>query len=288
MVLTHEVGQHLELSDPGTSQIRWRYVYAGKPKPFFHPLATPAGRVLSLLEPFDHWWQRGLWFSIKFVNGHNFWEEKENTVWGTQRTIAPPTVAHQNSGRLTIFSRLEWIAPGEAGVMFEEQRKVDYRPLDDRSYALDFLFSLTPIHDTKLDRTPFTTWGGYGGLSFRGTKDWHEPRLLFSDGSSSTRPVGNRALWCDLSGYLDGGVRPTGGIAMFDHPSNPRHPSPWYGGCEASHFFNAAFLFHEPMEISAGEPLNFRYRVLVHDGMGEKESLQKSYEEYLAGEKTAT
>ena len=89
------------------------------------------------------------------------------------------------------------------------------------------------------------------------------------------RPVGNKALWCDLSGYLDGGVRPTGGIAMFDHPSNPRHPTPWYGGTEVSIFFNAAFLFHEPMEVPGGEPINFRYRVLVHDGWGKKSICRK-------------
>ncbi len=288
MNLNHEVGKHLELVDPARGHVLWRYVYSGKPKPFFHPLATPAGRVISLLEPWDHWWQRGLWFAIKFVNGYNFWEEKEGTVWGVQRTLAPPTVAHREDGHLSMFSRLQWVGPGDVGVVFDEQRKIEYRPIDERSYALDFLLNLTPTADSKLDRTPYTTWGGYGGLSFRGTRDWHEPRLLFSDGSTATRPVGNKALWCDLSGYLDGGVRPTGGIAMFDHPSNPRHPTPWYGGTEVSIFFNAAFLFNEPMEIAGGEPLNFRYRVLVHDGMGEREYLQKEYDHYLAGDKSAT
>jgi len=285
MTLTHEVGKHLELVDPAHGGlVLWRYVYAGKPKPFFHPLCTPSGRVLSLLEPYDHWWQRGLWFAIKFVNGENFWEEKEGTVWGEQRTVAPPAVNHLEGGRITIFSRVQWDRPRGSGVIFDEQRKFEYRPVDERSYALDFLFSLTPTDDVKLDRTPFTTWGGYGGLTFRGTKDWHQPQLLFSDGSTSTRPVGNSALWCDLSGWLDGGIRPSGGIAMFDHPSNLRHPTPWYGSIEASHYFNPAFLFHEPMVVAAGEPLNLRYRVLVHDGMGEREWLQKKYEEYLATE----
>ena len=132
MILNHEIGKHVELINPAGGQPLWRYVYSGKSKPYFHPLATPAGRVISLFEPFDHWWQRGLWFAIKFVNGHNFWEEKDNTVWGTQRTISPPTVAHRGDGVISIFSRLQWVGPGDAGVLLDEQRKIEYRAVDER------------------------------------------------------------------------------------------------------------------------------------------------------------
>ena len=31
-----------------------------------------------------------------------------------------------------------------------------------------------------LDRTPFTTWGGYGGLAFRGAGDWTDTRILLA------------------------------------------------------------------------------------------------------------
>ncbi|MGD1276741.1 MAG: PmoA family protein [Tepidisphaeraceae bacterium] len=288
MRLCHEIGQYLELQDSPDRPPIWRYVYAGKPKPFFHPLRTPAGHVLTLLEPHDHWWQRGLWFTVKFINGENFWEEKDGTVWGTQRTLAPLAVTHLDDGRISVFCRVQWVRPNDAGIVFNEQRKFEYRPLEEHAYALDFLFNLTPTADLKLDRTVFTTWGGYGGLTFRGTRNWQEPRLLLADGTTSSRPIGPRATWCDLSGNLDGGVRPSGGIAFFDHPSNPRHPTPWYGDTGATHYFNAAFLFHEPMEIPGGEPINFRYRVLVHDGIWEKDRLQKAYEEYLADQKTAS
>lgn len=284
MTLTHEIGQHLQLAESSRQKPLWRYVYAGKARPFFHPLATPAGHVLSLFEPHDHWWQRGLWFAIKFVNGENFWEEKDNTVWGTQQTIGTPTATHHPDGSISVFSRINWIRPKNAATIINEQRKFDYRPLDKDSYALDFLFSLTPTDDVKLDRTVYTTWGGYGGLTFRGTRDWHEPRLLFSDGSTSPRPIGNPALWCDLSGPLDGGIRPFGGIAMFDHPGNPRHPSPWYGNTNPSHYFNASFLFHEPMDLPGGEALNLRYRVVVHDHLWEEDRLQSAYDKYIAAE----
>lgn len=50
-----------------------------KPKSHFHPLATVEGRVLTALEPADHPWHRGLWWSWKYINGVNYWEENRDT-----------------------------------------------------------------------------------------------------------------------------------------------------------------------------------------------------------------
>ena len=285
MILRHDLGTSLELANPNAEQPLWRYVYGGKPKPFFHPLCTPAGHVLTLFEPHDHLWHRGLWFTIKYINQENFWEEKDDEPWGKQVTLLPPTVTPGDDGRISVSSRLEWRRPAEKGpvengIVISEERQFDFIPMGSDAYALDFLFSLTPMNDLKLDRTVFTTWGGYGGLTFRGNRNWQETRLLFSDGTTSDRPIGYSADWCDLSGKIDGGKDATAGIAIFDHPSNLRHPTPWYGGTGPGHYFNAAFLFHEPLEIKTGTPLTFRYRAIVHDGIWGKEQLAGQYDEY--------
>ncbi len=279
MILHHNIGRSIELADPARELPLWRYVYGGKPKPYFHPVCTPAGHCLTLFEPHDHIWHRGLWYTIKFINEENFWEERE--PFGTQQTALPPSVAHAEDGRIVLDSRLAWVRPDGGAAVFHEARRISYAPLDDQSYALDFETTLTAQADLALDRTPFTTWGGYGGLILRGNRNWRETRLLFPDGSTSDRPTGNRALWCDLAGTFDGGLEQTGGVAMFDHPENPRHPSPWYGATGPGHYFNAAFLFHEPMSVAAGQSLAFRYRVLIHDQVWEVARLQAAYEAYL-------
>jgi hypothetical protein len=294
MILKHELGKSVELAEPGRELPRWRYVYSGKPKPYFHPICTPAGHCLTLFEPHDHVWHRGLWYTIKFINGENFWEEHE--PYGTQQTQSlsvvtedPPvrasaTVRRSPPLRVRVAGRAVWVRPGGAGQVFREERRFNYEPLDDDCYALDFSTVLTAQADLLLDRTPFTTWGGYGGLTFRGSRNWQQTRLLFSDGSTSDRPTPVIANWCDLSGKLDGGPNQTGGIALFDHPNNPRHPTPWYGATGPGHYMNAAFLFNEPMNVAEGETLLFQYRALVHDGIWEVERLQSAYEDYLGGE----
>ena len=74
------------------------------------------------------------------------------------------------------------------------------------------------------------------------------------------------------------------GIAMLDHPENPRHPVPFYGSTRAatygegwSNFLNAAFLFHEPLDVGAGEPLRIRHRVVVHDGVWDAERVEAAW-----------
>lgn len=282
MLLRHLLGQSLELQHPERETPLWRYVYGGKPKPFFHPLHTPAGFCLSLFEPHDHIWHRGLWFTIKFLNGENFWEEgSEKEDHGTQRTALPPSVTHAEDGAITWVQQQSWERPAGAGSCFRETRRITYRPVDANSYALDWDISLVAQLDLLLDRTPFTTWGGYGGLTMRGNRNWQNTRLLLSDGEAYERPKGVPALWADLSGTFDGGPGKTGGIAIFDYPGNRRHPSPWYGATGSGHYFNAAFLFHEPLQLSQDEELRLRYRALIHDGILDTPQLQAAYDDYV-------
>ena len=118
MILQHDVGTSIELSNPESRCPVWKYVYGGKPKPFFHPLCTPSGHVLTNFEPHDHVWHRGLWFTIKFINGENFWEEKP--PFGTQRTLLPPTITHARHGHISVFSALDWTSPDDKTIVISE------------------------------------------------------------------------------------------------------------------------------------------------------------------------
>jgi hypothetical protein len=248
----------------------WTYVAGHRKKPHVHPLATPSGRVLTRVEPADHPWHRALWFTIKYVDGDNFWEE------------APPygVLRHVDDETIT------WIRPDRETVAITEHRRLTSGDIDDGAYALDWDTTLVPAADAVLDRTEFTTWGGYGGLSLRGRADWTDTRLLLSDDPApQERVIGRPGRWLDLTGTVDGG---TAGVAVLDHPANPRHPVPWYASTRAatygdegwSNFLNAAFLFHEPMEVAGGEPLRLRYRLVVHDGDAGAEEVERWWSDW--------
>jgi hypothetical protein len=216
-------------------------------KPHLHPIHAPNGRLLTRVSPPDHEWHRALWFAIKYVNGENFWEEVE--PFGDQFEVEGEP------------GRIEWRRPsGE--VVIEERREITVG-----GPTIDWTTTLRPVVDVELERTPYTTWGGYGGLTLRGAGDWEDTRILLADGSVHRRPEGVPSPWCDLAG-------PDAGMLFLDHPGNVRHPVPWYGATRSrvygtdgwSNYLNAAFLFHDGLRLAAGEELALRYRVVVHDG----------------------
>jgi hypothetical protein len=258
---------------------RWTYVWGARRRPFIHPLRTPSGVLLTRDAPDDHPWHHGLWFTIKFVNGENFWEEYDD--YGVLRHDGPPVVT-ERAGSITAAGELHWIRPDRSSVIIDEQRRITHLPMAEDAYAIDFETTIEPRADVVLDRTPFTTWGGYGGLALRGHDDWSDTRILLADGSTHDQVRGRPARWCDLSS-------PAGGVAWLDHPGNPRHPVPWYGSTRAetygegwANFLNAAFLWDEPLALAAGATLSFRYRLVVHDGAWDSQLVDRHFTAFAA------
>ena len=257
----------------------WRYVFRS-PRPHIHPLTTPAGVVLTRDAPDDHPWHHALWFTIKFVNGENFWEEYGPR--GILRHDEPPSVRVEGD-TVRLEGTVRWVGVDRETVVINETREIvgQGRTLDLRSV-------LVPTTDVVLDRTPFTTWGGYGGLTFRGRPDLVDSRLLLADGSVHDRVHGVDSEWLDLSGTVEGAPV---GVAMFADPAGRFGRVPWYGSTRAdtygnegwSNFFNAAFLWHGPLEITAGEPLEICHRVIAHDGIWSHDEAAAAYSDYRSG-----
>lgn len=276
----------------------WTYVWRDVPRPFLHPVRTPAGHALSVDAPADHPWHHALWFTIKFVNEENFWEEYGE--FGTLRQTAGPARYPNGDGALRTESLIDWVRPDGETVVLRERCLLTHRPLGD-AHGLDWEIHLVPTVDVTLDRTPFTTWGGYGGLTLRGRPDWHDTELRLADGEGRERVLGERSPWLALDGPLatDGDAGGGGGesserdvevgVAIFDHPDNPRFPVPWYASTRAatygaegwSNFVNAAFLWDEPLAVAAGEDLVLRHRFLVHDGRWSTERIQAAYDTWV-------
>ena len=82
---------------------------------------------------------------------------------------------------------------------------------------------------------------------------------------------GKAAAWVDYSGPIGDKIY---GIAIFDHPENPKHPTYWhvrdYGLFAANPFGEHDFYADETRDgsltIQPGESLRFRYRVVIHPG----------------------
>lgn len=277
MFVEHDIGTCVRVSAHRAGHVLFQYNYEGKPKPWCFPVATLNGQQLALYEPSDHLWHRGLWFTFKFLDDINFWEEQE--TFGRQQTTAWVQVETVDDNCIRILTTLAWIRPDSSDPELREERAITVTFHSDH-YTIDWNTRLTATRDIVLDRTPYTTWGGYGGMSFRGTRSWLVNRFLLGGTQRNTeRPAGARAPWAEMSGPVDGGDRLYAGVAIFDHIENPRHPSPWYaGGVHSGNFLNAALLFHEPLHLERDVPLDLSYRVVVHDDEWDDSRIQGAWE----------
>lgn len=260
----------------------WQAVFdPAQPKAYVHPLATLDGAELTARSPADHPWHRGLWWAWKYINHTNYWEEDKKTGLCAGRTVitrARPVVSPDFSARVELD--LAYHVPGQPPVMTEHRVLQFSAPAADGSYSLDWSAAFKVLQPVVLERTPPTkTSGGYAGLSLRFPKAFVPTwKFLTSDGKTvAAEANGDKLRWVDFSGPAPDGA--PAGIAIFDHPSNPRYPNNWY--LNQSHpFFSPAIVYAAPMECKAGEEIKLRYRILVHPGAGAAASLDAAFQEF--------
>ena len=253
--------------------------------PYLHPVSLAGGPVMTAFAPTDHPWHRGVWFSWKYLNGVNYWEfpqDRPNQPDGKTAVIAPAAVQVAGS-TVTIRLRLAY-SKGQA-VLAEERDLIGSFPRADGSYTIDWKSTFTAQEqDVVFERTPpeQASWGGYGGLGFRASKTMREFQAIDSEGRSGRQQAhGKQATWMDFSGVFgEVGEKSTpAGITIFDHPSNPRHSTPWYLSDNAGlPYFGPALLFSQSLTLKAGATFTLKYRILVHPGLGDQASLEREYQ----------
>ena len=119
----------------------------------------------------------------------------------------------------------------------------------------------------------------YGGLGFRGPKEWKDANydLLTSEGKTKADGHGTRGRWCAQSGKV-GGAPWT--VTILCHPSNerfPEHMRIWESG--------GAFFSFSPVQAGdwtfrTGETHTFRYRFLVHEGPIDRDRAERAFAEF--------
>src|SRR4029077_17558776 len=130
-----------------------------------------------------------LWFTIKFVDGDNFWEQVE--PFGRLRHHVDPDV----SGAV-LSGGIDWMRPESDEVALRQTVRISaVDPPEPESTSVDLHITLTAEQDVALDRAPFTTRGGYGGLAFRGRPDLVDSTITLADGSAHERVLGVRSSW---------------------------------------------------------------------------------------------
>jgi hypothetical protein len=272
-------------------QIVWRFNFgANESKPNFHPLALPAGPVLSGYRPKDHPWHRGLWFSWKYINKVNYWEENRETGLAEGKTEwpAPLIETHPDfSARLVLDLSYH---PSNGPVVLTEHRVIEVSPPDSTgAYHLDWHMTFRAAKEIVLDRAPpvdkqgRNAAGGYAGLGLRAAADLAEARVITGDGpvTYENNRFRGKAPALDFSGTIGGRAA---GVAFLDNAANLNSPSPWYVvNNPPMYYVSPAVLTYRAETLKAGETLVLRYRVVVHPDRWTPGELRQATQQYEAG-----
>lgn len=300
-----EAGDKLRIEING--ELFTEYCFKGAPHVYFYPVIGPGGAPMTRNWPMkdvageekDHPHHRSLWYSHGSVNGVDFWAETPKSG-----KIVHDKFLEVKSGADSgvIRSANKWIAP-DGGVTMTDERtfRVYARPGSERLF--DFEVTLKAgDQDIVLGDTKEGSMAVRVNESMRGVLG-REPgekkskvgkgRIAMSSGVTSSgkgdeKAWGKRAEWCDYSGPVDGR---TVGIAIFDHPSNPKHPTWWhvreYGLFAANPFGVHDFEKREKgagdVTIPAGKTMTFKYRLYIHEGDEVAGRVGDRYHEYVSG-----
>ena len=266
--------------------VLWRFRFDERAgKPYFDHLA-PVGVPTNLLalRPADHPWHYGLWLSWKYINMTNFWEEDRRTGRSAGTTAwDKPTLVKGQDMAATIRLDLRYHLPGKPPLLTETREIRIAPPRPDGAIQIDWRSVLTAGNETvTLDCTPTPDRpggrinGGYAGLSARLALGLGQRQIL----GTGNEPYGfkrnrhrSRRSALDFSGILEGQAV---GLAIFDHPANPVHPTPWYVvRSKQMTFFTPALLAAGPRTLDSGDSLTLTWRILAHRGRMTTPEIQK-------------
>jgi hypothetical protein len=275
------------------NQVVWQLNFSKEQdKPFFHPIRIK-GNDLTYKRPADHPWHRGLWFSWKKINNVNYWEEdpKKGYSVGRSKIIKVKTDTRKNYSA-AIYIDLAYAPEGKDKLLSEKRTLYISSPDKDGNFTIDWKLHFTAKDSLLIfDRTPplkhgGEVWGGYGGLGFRGAETLKDHIYTTSTGWTTKKDhtgEAEDAYWMDMSAIIDNQTMTEGGITIFDHPDNPRHPSPWYVWFKTGHnsFFTPAILYNGPLQLKPHSSMVLKYRVYVHADKLDTQKTNEMYNHYI-------
>jgi hypothetical protein len=277
-------------------QLFTEYYFRDVPRPYCYPVMGPGQVAMtrdwpmknSPNEEHDHPHHRSLWFAHGSVNGYDFWSE-EKQFGKTVHDGFIEVKSGQESG--VIRSRNNWVAADGKVVCRDERTLRFFNPGERPERVMDFEITLFASNGPlTLGDTKEGTMAVRLAETMRLKGPVGHGHIVNSTGARDGATWGKRADWCDYYGPVAG---QTVGLAIFDHPDNPRHPTWWhvrdYGLFAANPFGQHDFEGLRGIRqkdvgnlvIPAGQSVTFRYRFYFHQGDERQAEVAEKYRQYI-------
>jgi len=254
---------------------------------FIHPLYSPSGRMLTRIQPKDHYHHYGIWgpWTKTHIEGKevDFWNlaKRQGTVRFAE--LLSTRSVTDTGGFKVRQEHVQFLPEGTERVVIDEELDVQAAAIEvegKRAWMVDLVSKFKNILDTPVVLDQYR-YGG--GLGFRATEQWNKDNssVLTSEGKTRKDADGTRARWCDVNGGF-AGTEETSGVLFLSHTANREHPEPMRVWPEKSAgvFFEFCPIRLKEWILEPNTEYVLRYRMVVYDGKLKPETMETLWQSY--------
>jgi hypothetical protein len=236
---------------------------------FIHPACSPAGNVLTTIQPKDHYHHYGIWnpWTRMEYDGktYDLWNlaDKQGAVKAgdIEGTYAGDVFA----GCTASLDHCIFTPDGEKTIMNERWKIKAWNVPG--GFLWDFESHLRPSTPLPILLKEYR----YAGFGYRATEEWTKDNceMLSSEGKTRQQIDGSTGRWIYITGATATG---RSGLLFMGHPENYNHPEPLYiwdekaNGGRGDAFINFAPTKNKDWTLLPGEHYRLRYRILSYEG----------------------
>ena len=235
------------------------------PRPYFHPVRTLGGILVTDVQPADHQWHLGISVALQDVDGCNFWGGRtyirgQGYVWRDDHGRIEHA-GFERSGDDGFTERLHWLSPrGE--LLLTERRRVAAR-LAERGWELLLVTTLANAAGRPLRLGSPATNGregaGYGGLF------WRLPPARTPQVRTATA-AGEHAVHNRTAQWLAWGDRAAGFTLVFTGTNQATRDDPWFVRVDDYPGVGSQLAARDPLTLAPGGTVTRGLRTLLADG----------------------
>jgi hypothetical protein len=245
--------------------------YAVPRSDYIHPLYGPKGEILTDDWVPDHPHHRGIYWAWPEVD----WQGKRGDLHALQQVFARSTgkvSIEQGKDFVQIEAENEWRWEDRTPIV-REIAIIRAHSRTGNGRAIDLQFRFTALDaDVQVARRGQSH---YGGLNIRLSPAQDQQIATFTDPPEATP----RRSWAHRSGTPQGGSSVVG-LTILQNSLNPDYPGDWV---QFPNIFWVQPTFPASgtrYTITKDRPLELRYRLWIHEGKLESESLQSLWSTY--------
>jgi hypothetical protein len=238
------------------------------PRPFLHPVRTPAGTVVTAARPGDHDWHLGASVGLPDVGGWNLWGGRTYVAGsGYEERADHGRIVHAGwvaQSRTSVVEDLVW-EDGTGQPLLRERRELAWGAETEHVWWLELAFSLSPAVDGEIALGSPGSSGragaGYGGFFWRLPACEHV-HVRTAEGTGEDGTHGRVAPWLAWSATAAEGEF----TLVFAPGDAPSAADPWFVRVRGYPGIGSALAWDAPVTASRALPIARRFRVFVADG----------------------